>query len=551
MSRYRIEAIAKRRVLGYWLVAIGLTVGYVMMRGSGWQGSTQLHTLMEGIATLLASIVGAMSLVRFYSKKNNTFLFIGTGFLGTALLDGYHAAVTSAFFASYLPSELSSLIPWSWVASRLFLSVLLCLSWLAWIREQRLGEAGRISERSVYLVAGGLTLASFLFFAFVPLTRGYYPEFVFHRPEEFVPALLFMVALVGYLRKGKWRDDAFEHWLVLALIVGFVSQAVFMSFSGQLFDMEFDAAHLLKKVSYVCVLTGLLISMHSIFRRAEKDRSSLAQEVEERKRIEIELRRYAENANNAAEKLARSNAELEQFAYVASHDLQEPLRKVQAFSDRLRNKYETALDEQGIDYLARMHAAAGRMQKLVNDLLAYSRVATKGEDFIPVALDSVVHEVVGDLEIRIEETGARIEVADMPTIDAAPLQMRQLLQNLIANALKYQRKDVPPFIKIAGEVVEIGSIGPNGTSTKTCRIVVEDNGVGFEAQFAERIFGIFQRLHGRGEYEGTGVGLAICRKIAERHDGTISARSRPGVGSTFTVTLPLQHQSPEQPRNEQ
>ena len=263
MSRYRIEAIAKRRVLGYWLVAIGLTVGYVMMRGSGWQGSTQLHTLMEGIATLLASIVGAMSLVRFYSKKNNTFLFIGTGFLGTALLDGYHAAVTSAFFAPYLPSELASLIPWSWVASRLFLSVLLCLSWLAWIREQRLGEAGRISERSVYLVAGGLTLASFLFFAFVPLTRGYYPEFVFHRPEEFVPALLFLVALVGYLRKGKWRDDAFEHWLVLALIVGFVSQAVFMSFSGRLFDMEFDAAHLLKKVSYVCVLTGLLINMNT------------------------------------------------------------------------------------------------------------------------------------------------------------------------------------------------------------------------------------------------------------------------------------------------
>ncbi len=286
-----IEATVKRRVLSYWAVGLGLVIGYTMMRGSGWQGSSQLHTLMEGVATLLALIVGAMALMRFYSKKNNTFLFIGTGFLGTALLDGYHAVVTSVFFASYLPSELSSLIPWSWVASRLFLSVLLCLSWLAWTREQRLGVAGRISERAVYLITGALTVASFVFFAFVPLPRAYYPEIVFHRPEEFVPALFFLVALVGYLRKGKWRRDTFEHWLVLALIVGFVGQAVFMSYSGRLFDLEFDAAHLLKKVSYVCVLIGLLSNMYSMFRRAEEDRDSLQREVEERRRAEAAVGR--------------------------------------------------------------------------------------------------------------------------------------------------------------------------------------------------------------------------------------------------------------------
>ena len=293
-----------------------------------------------------------MALLRFYTKKNNTFLLIGTRFLGTALLDGYHAVVTSAFFAPYLPSDLPSLIPWSWVASRLFLSVLLCLSWLAWTREQRLGEAGRVSERSVYLVTSLLTLASFLFFAFVPLPRAYYPEFVFHRPEEFLPALFFLLALIGYLRKGAWRTDAFEHWLVLALVIGFVGQTVFMSFSGQLFDMEFDAAHLLKKVSYVCVLIGLLISMYLIFRQAEEDRNTLVQEVEDRKRAESAVRIHAENLEKVAEKLARSNAELERFAYVASHDLQEPLRKVQAFSDRLRSKYGTVLDEKGLDYVA-------------------------------------------------------------------------------------------------------------------------------------------------------------------------------------------------------
>ena len=181
------------------------------------------------------------------------------------------------------------------------------------------------------------------------------------------------------------------------------------------------------------------------------------------------------------------------------------------------------------------------MQTLVNDLLAYSRVTAKGEDFTPIALDNVIREVVGDLELRIEETNARIEFFDLPTIDAAPLQMRQLFQNLIANALKYRREEARPVVKISGEVTENGSIGPNGAPTASCKIVVEDNGQGFEQQYADRIFGIFQRLHGRGEYQGTGVGLAICKKIAEHHGGTIAARSRPGVGSTFTVTLPLMH----------
>jgi len=307
MSRHRFDATAKRRVLGYGLVAIGLTAGYVAMRGSDWQGNADLHTLMEGMATLLASIVGVMALVRFYSRKNTIYLFIGTGFLGTAFLDGYHAVVTTAFFASHLPSELSSLIPWSWVASRLFLSILLYLSWLAWSREQRYGESERIGERSVYMIAGALTLASFLFFAFATLPRAHYPEFFFHRPEEFVPTLFFLVALIGYLHKGKWRSDTFEHWLVLALIVGIVGEMAFMSLSGRLFDMAFDVAHILKIASYLCVLTGLLTNMYSIFRQAETQRNLLIQEVEERRRTENALKeseeRFRAVVNNSPTKI--------------------------------------------------------------------------------------------------------------------------------------------------------------------------------------------------------------------------------------------------------
>lgn len=256
-------------MVAYWLTGLGLTLLLVALHGQDWRGSVQLHTNMEIVATMLAAVVGAMSLVRFYSKKDNTFLFIGAGFLGMAFLDGYHALVTSQFFRPYMPSDLPSLIPWSWVASRQFLAILMFLSWFAWLREERLGETGKVGERAVYFFSAAFTLASFLFFAFMPLPPAYFPEIVFHRPEEFGPAIFFLAALVGYLKKGRWRDDSFEHWLVLSLIVGFVGQAVFMSRSGQLFDYQFDLAHLLKKVSYVCVLTGLLINMFTIFRHAE------------------------------------------------------------------------------------------------------------------------------------------------------------------------------------------------------------------------------------------------------------------------------------------
>jgi hypothetical protein len=166
-----LAGTARRRVIAYLGAGAGLTLVYAFLRGTPWHGSITLHTAMEAVATLLALVVGAMALVRYYSRKNNIFLFLGTGFLGTALLDGYHAVVTSAAFVPYMPTDLPHLIPWSWIASRQFLSVFLFLSIVAWLREQRLGESGRIGEWSVYLFTGAFTLLSFTFFAFAPLPR--------------------------------------------------------------------------------------------------------------------------------------------------------------------------------------------------------------------------------------------------------------------------------------------------------------------------------------------------------------------------------------------
>jgi len=242
----------------------------------------------------------------------------------------------------------------------------------------------------------------------------------------------------------------------------------------------------------------------------------------------------------AEERLARSNRELQDFASIASHDLQEPLRKVQVFGDRLSAKCAEQLGEEGRDYLDRMQKAITRMQTFINDLLTYSRVTSKAMPFEPVDLGKIAGEVVSDLEIRIEQAGGKVDIGPLPVLEADPLQMRQLLQNLIANALKFHRPGAAPMVRVEAEN-ETGPTDPSHPGP-VCRLAVRDNGIGFEQKHADRIFKIFERLHGRDEYEGTGIGLAVCRKIAERHGGRITAEGVPNQGATFIVELPMTHE---------
>jgi light-regulated signal transduction histidine kinase (bacteriophytochrome) len=251
--------------------------------------------------------------------------------------------------------------------------------------------------------------------------------------------------------------------------------------------------------------------------------ASISRDITDRKLAAEMLRR-------SAAELARSNVELEQFAYIASHDLQEPLRKIQAFGDMLASSAGDALGTEERDYLSRMCRAAARMRTLIDDLLDLSRVATRGRPFEPVDLSEVAREVLEDLETRLVESGAAVRVGDLPRVMADPTQMRQLLQNLVGNALKYRKPDVAPEILVE----RLADCGPGQVA-----FAVRDNGIGFDPKYADRIFQPFQRLHGRGEYEGTGMGLAICRKIVERHEGTIVADARPGAGAVFRVVLPF------------
>ncbi|MGD9200096.1 MAG: ATP-binding protein [Chitinispirillia bacterium] len=263
----------------------------------------------------------------------------------------------------------------------------------------------------------------------------------------------------------------------------------------------------------------------------------VGKDITNRKNAEEELKSFAD-------KLKQSNQELQNFASIASHDLQEPLRKVIAFGDRLKSKYSSQLGEIGNDYLDRMRSATTRMQTLINDLLSYSRVTSKGKPFSESNLKQIVQEVISDLDIRIKQTEGKINVKNLVTIDADPLQMRQLFQNFISNALKFHKKGLPPVVDVEGQYVKYleGKSVISNEESDFIQLTFQDNGIGFDEKYLDRIFGIFQRLHNRNEYEGTGIGLAICRRIVERHGGSITGHSTPGQGAQFIIVLPVKHE---------
>jgi signal transduction histidine kinase/CHASE3 domain sensor protein len=259
-------------------------------------------------------------------------------------------------------------------------------------------------------------------------------------------------------------------------------------------------------------------------------------DITDQKMYEMQLEQYTAE-------LKRSNEDLEQFAYVASHDLQEPLRKIRAFGDRLFNRYRSQLDSQGEDYIKRMQSASTRMQTLIEDLLAFSRVSSSSETFERLDMNQVMTEIQEDLDIQIKREKAILKIGTIPPLTGEKMQIKRLFQNLINNAIKFHKPNEIPIVEVHGKIMKRPEIkrvyGVSLQDMTYVAIIVKDNGTGFDEKFSDRIFNIFQRLHGRTEYEGTGIGLAICRKIVANHKGYITAKSKENIGSDFVVILPV------------
>lgn len=274
-------------------------------------------------------------------------------------------------------------------------------------------------------------------------------------------------------------------------------------------------------VIFISSLMAILIGIYSYV--------TLTREFRLQLHIESRLKSYQHDLQQNIKLLNKSNEELEQFAYVASHDLQEPLRKISTFSDRLQSKYGDQLPQEANDLMLRMVGAVGRMRVLINDLLLFSRAGRiTPENIVKVNMTELLQEVISDLEVSLQEKKAVVNIGAIPTIEGTPTSFHQLFQNIIANAIKFADPGRQLVINIRSE-----------QENNYCRIYIEDNGIGFDPAYADRIFLLFQRLHGMSEYSGTGIGLAICKKIVDSHHGQIAALGTPGQGATFIITLPL------------
>lgn len=292
----------------------------------------------------------------------------------------------------------------------------------------------------------------------------------------------------------------------------------------------------------VSVFVDLYQKTHRLVMQEQKlvaINKNLQIEVQERKMSEEKIKELNRQLLENIARLESANKDLDRFAFMASHDLQEPLRKIRIFSDLLFVKYKDLLDEDGKMNIVRIQGAAERMQALIKDILTFSKISIEKGTFVKTSLNSVVEDVLNELEGQVQEKNAKIIVDKLPSLHVNPGLIRPLFYNLISNALKYCKKNTSPVVNIHSEMPGVPDANAKPLEHRFCRIYVQDNGIGFDQKYSEEIFGMFKRLHLNSEYEGTGIGLALCKKIVEEHNGYISAKSKVNEGSTFIISLPV------------
>jgi signal transduction histidine kinase len=491
----------------------GLYTPYHVLKGSF------THALLEWSAFCTAIFTVCLAFVHFSLRRDATTLLIGIALFGAGIMDAFHTLAAARLL--YAVTDSQDFMPLTWAVCRLFHAVImmsgatLCLRTGTTTRQVRPG--------GVVLVSGAFgVLAYAIVYAIASapqLPRTVFPDAIVTRPYDVVPLILLLCAgAFVYPRLYQHTPSIFSHALIVSTLPNVAAQFHMAFGSTTLFDSHFNIAHFLKIIAYLVPFSGLALD----YMRTYRDETRA---VEQLQAAQQRLVAYSVELEKANTDLRRHNIELDEFNYVASHDLQEPLRKLIAFSDHLRLDLGTSLPARAAQDLTFIVDAAMRMQALIQDLLALSRAGRMAMKYDWVGLDTCVNRALEMLEVRLQETQAMITQDPLPVVWGDTTLLTQLYQNLIDNALKFVTND-RPVIRITAE-----------QRAQQWIFGVQDHGIGLKPEYAEQIFTPFKRLHSRAEYQGTGIGLAICRKAIERHGGTIWVESQPGKGAHFKFTL--------------
>ena len=477
------------------------------------------HTLLEWSAVCTAMFTVFLAFVHFTLRRDATTLVIGMALFGAGIMDASHILAAERLFPAVADSV--DMIPFTWAISRLFHAVImiagaaLCL--LARTTTWHIRPPGVTLLSSVFggLAYGIMHVTS----SATQLPRTMFPEAIVTRPYDAPPLILFLCAgAFVYPRLYQRAPSVFSHALMISTLPHVAAQLHMTFGSTMLFDYHFNIAHFLKIIAYLVPFSGLTLD----YIRTYREEARAVQQLTAAQQSLIERHAELEHANAD---LLRRNMELDDFNYVASHDLQEPLRKLSAFSEHLRQDLGPTLPAHVARDVTFIVDATTRMQALIQDLLALSRTGRMAMQYDWVSLDICVNNALAALAVRLQETAASITRDPLPVVWGDATLLTQLYQNLLDNALKFVAHDHPIIHLTAERHAAQWVFG------------VQDHGIGLKPEYAEQIFAPFKRLHSRAEYEGTGIGLAICRKAIERHGGQIWVESQPGQGAYFKFTL--------------